>query len=217
MNLENLLNADKTVASKGYTLFWDTETTGKPLYGQPSELPEQPHLVQLAAVMCDEISGQIMQSIDVIIRPNGWTIPDEVTKIHGITTEYAANVGVPEEMSVMMFMELWFRCDKRVAHNEKFDARIMRIALKRYKFDEKIIDAWKEGQSECTMLASTDVLKLPKEKGGGYKWPSLSEAYEYFTGQPLQNAHSAMADVMGCIAVYNSLIKRKNFSPKLDS
>src|SRR3546814_8588471 len=35
-----------------------------------------------------------------------------------------------------------------------------------------------------------------------HKNPNLGEAYEFFTGEKLQNAHSAMADVLGCIAVY---------------
>ena len=35
-------------------LFYDTETTGLPLWSQPSEHPDQPRVVQLAALLCDE-------------------------------------------------------------------------------------------------------------------------------------------------------------------
>lgn len=34
-------------------LFFDTETTGLPLFEQPSEDPRQPHIVQLAACLVD--------------------------------------------------------------------------------------------------------------------------------------------------------------------
>ncbi|MNW03584.1 hypothetical protein D3C71_1995390 [compost metagenome] len=35
-----------------------------------------------------------------------------------------------------------------------------------------------------------------------YKTANLGEAVQYFTGKPLVNAHSAMADVRGCMDVY---------------
>ena len=35
-----------------------------------------------------------------------------------------------------------------------------------------------------------------------HKSANLGEAYEHFTGKKLENAHSAIADVQACIAVY---------------
>lgn len=69
-------------------LFYDSETTGLPLFDQPSEDPRQPHLVQLAAILCDE-DGKTKASINLIIKPNGWVIGDEVAAIHGITQDVA--------------------------------------------------------------------------------------------------------------------------------
>ena len=34
-------------------LFYDTETTGLPLYDQPSDDPRQPHIVQVGAILVD--------------------------------------------------------------------------------------------------------------------------------------------------------------------
>lgn len=34
-------------------IVYDTETTGLPLFSQPSEDPRQPHIVQLAAIVVD--------------------------------------------------------------------------------------------------------------------------------------------------------------------
>ena len=58
-------------------LFFDTETTGLPLFKEPSEHPDQPHLVQLAASLVDLDTRAVLSSIDVIVKPDGWTIPDE--------------------------------------------------------------------------------------------------------------------------------------------
>lgn len=87
-------------------LFYDTETTGLPLFKEPSEHPDQPHIVQLAAILVDLDTRREIASMDVIVRPDGWTIPDDVAAIHGITTGHAMQVGVPEKLAVRMFMSL---------------------------------------------------------------------------------------------------------------
>ena len=52
-------------------LFYDTETTGLPDWKVPSDDPCQPHLVQLAAVLCNADTREIISTIDVVIRA-GW-------------------------------------------------------------------------------------------------------------------------------------------------
>lgn len=190
-------------------LAYDTETTGLPDFRAPSSSEHQPHIVQLAAILVDMDTRTTVQSMDVIIQPDGWTIPEEVSRVHGITTEHAQSVGVPEAMALDMFMSLWSG-RPRVAHNESFDARILRIALKRFR-DDEAADAWKEGKAECTARMSTPLCALPpteKMLAAGrrhYKTPNLTEAYRHFTGRELENAHSAMADVRACLAVYFSI------------
>ncbi|MES1993166.1 MAG: 3'-5' exonuclease [Pseudomonadota bacterium] len=190
-------------------LFYDTETTGLPLFKEPSEDPRQPHLVQLAATLVDLDTRKTIASLDVICRPSGWTIPEEIAVIHGITTERARDVGVSESLAVELFLELWTNCAVRVAHNEPFDARIVRIALKRH--NGKIgrdPDQWKAAPAECTQRLATPILKLPptaKMLAAGFnkhKSANLAEAYKFFTGTDLQDAHSALADVQACMAVY---------------
>lgn len=188
-------------------LAYDTETSGLPLFDQPSEDPRQPHIVQLAACLVDLDTRHTLASIDVIIRPEGWVIPDDVAAVHGITTERAQDLGVSESMALGMLLELWADGRPRVAHNESFDARIVRIALMRYE-DGPLADRWKAGRAHCTQALSTQVLKLPptqKMLAAGrrhHKSANLSEAYKHFTGRDLENAHSAMADVQACISVY---------------
>lgn len=177
---------------------YDTETTGIPDWKIPSDDPSQPHLVQLAGILADTDSRQIISSVDLIIRPDGWEIPDEVAEIHGITTEKAMEVGVREVEAFEIFMTLWGG-RMRIAHNRTFDQRIMRIAAKRYG-DDRLIERWADKESHlCSMMGS----KAPM---GVTKWPKLSEAYEHFTGKPLENAHSAMADARACLDVYFGIL-----------
>lgn len=192
--------------SNNLAVVYDTETTGLPLFKEPSEHPDQPHIVQLGACLVDLDTRKTLATIDVICKPDGWTIPDEVAAIHGITTEMAADLGVPESLAVEMLLELVGN-RLRIAHNEQFDARIVRIACMRH-FEPTQADAWKEGPSKCTQILATPIMKLPpteKMRAAGFnkfKSANLREAVQHFTGRPLENAHSALADVHGCMAVY---------------
>lgn len=189
-------------------LFYDTETTGLPDFKQPSEAPHQPHVTQFGARLVDLDTREIHGTLDVIVRPQGWTIPDDIAAIHGITTEKALAVGVPEPLALRMLLDMWECSEVRIGHNESFDARIVRIAQHRYGLAESELVAWKGGTAQCTQIASTPILKLtPTEKmlKAGFnknKSANLGEAFEFFTGRPLQGAHSALIDVDACMAVW---------------
>ena len=187
-------------------IVFDTETTGLPDWKSPSGAENQPHIVQLAAHLVDADKFKILQTMDVIVKPDGWVIPDVVTEIHGISTEYASDIGVPEEVALDLFLELWRKSNTRVAHNVRFDNRIIRIATKRYCGDE-LIDQCYNGDYECTGLLSTQIMKMEPKNRVGFKMPKLSEAYKHFTGIKLQNAHTAIADTNACLAIYSAIQK----------
>lgn len=182
-------------------LVYDTETTGIPDWKVPSDSPHQPHIVQLAAALVDMRDRSTRASINLIVRPDGWDIPAEVSEIHGFTNETATLYGVTEKTAVRALLELWgMQRDTgtapvtRVAFNETFDARIIRIALKRY-FGEDTAASWKEGPAECAMRMAKSVMEVGQ-------YPKLSEAYQSLTGIGLDDAHDAMIDVQACLSVY---------------
>ena len=188
---------------------YDTETTGIPLFDQPSDDPRQPHIVEVAAGLFDRETGARFGEYHAIVRPDGWTIPDEVAAIHGITTERALAEGKPEAEVLGVLAAMWDGEDiaARVAHNESFDARIIRIAYKRF-LGEAAADRWKAGKAECTARLSTPILALPPTarmkvaKAFKHKTPTLAEAYRHFFGEDLVGAHGALADMRACARVY---------------
>lgn len=195
-------------------LAYDTETTGLPLFSEPSEDPRQPHIVQIGAALVDLDTFAEIASLDVIVRPDGWTVPDDVAAIHGITTDRAMDVGVPARVVFDLFLELWGRATVRIGHNEGFDARLVRIALLRHRDNDpeaEINARWKAGIAQCTQALSTPILKLPptaKMIAAGrrhHKSANLGEAFQFFTGKPLEGAHNAMVDVRACMAVYRAI------------
>jgi DNA polymerase III subunit epsilon len=170
----------------------DCETNGIPDWKMPSDSEHQPHLVQLAAHLVEVESRKVVQTIDLIIKPEDWVITQETIDIHGITNEHAMEVGIPEKQALEILLAL---CAgrKRVAFNTTYDNRIIRIATKRY-CSEEVINAWHQGEYECAMIASRKIM--------GGKQPTLAEAYKHFTGKEIQNAHTAIGDVNACMEVY---------------
>lgn len=189
------MSADKHI------LFYDFETTGIPLWNDPSGSDDQPHAVQLAAKLVNFKTRKAVQTIDLIAKPDGWSISPELTEIHGITNEYAAQFGVPEKLLFESLFALAQAADLRVAHSEPFDARIQRIGMKRFMNDELLLEEWKSGNRACTMRDSKkDVNAL--NKAGKLKNPTLAEAYFHYTQMTLSGAHTAMVDVEACETIY---------------
>lgn len=196
-------------------LFYDTETTGLPDFKARSDDPCQPRVTQLCAELCDDQTGEVLAGLNTLIGPDGWTIPEELEKLTGITTAKCDTFGLPMDMVLPLFIDMWTKADGRVGHNESFDMRMIRIELFRHKaYGEKFADHWKAGTAFCTMQKAKPIMNLPPSEKmvasgmKGPKSPNLAEAYLHFTGQPLENAHNAAVDVMACKAVYFALKNR---------
>ncbi|KJU81020.1 DNA polymerase III [Ectopseudomonas oleovorans] len=179
------------------TNVFDFETTGIPDWKQPSEAGHQPHIVEVAALLCDA-TGNIIDRYQAIVRPDGWEISPDMTAIHGISQEQAMDEGIPEAEALDGFLAIHARAAIRVAHNATFDDRIARIAISRYHSKE-LADSFKESTEKyCTCQKS-------REPVGLKKLPTLAEAYKHFTGEDLVEAHRAMPDALACARVYFAL------------
>lgn len=195
------------------------ETSGMVLWGERSTDPRQPHIVEAAAALIDTETRKTVSSLHLIACPAGWQIPKEVVAIHGITTERAKALGLPERIIIEALLGLWAKADIRIAHNESFDARIARIAIKRY-IDEDTADYWKAGKAECTARLAGPIMALaPTERmlatgRTHYKTPNLIEAYKHFCGKVLKNAHSAAVDVKACRDVWFAIKRQAETHPQ---
>ena len=186
--------------------FFDSETTGIPNWKVPSENEEQPHLTQLGAILVDMDTKKEISSLDVVLKPNGWTIPDEVVALNGLTTDYCAEVGVPEDEAVRAFLMLGANI-KRYAYNTTFDNRIIRIATKRY-FPEKVQDDWKAGEYECAMMAA--------KKDMGVRSVKLGDAYEHYFGERFKGAHDALSDTRAALRIWFAIQDAQESQSVLD-
>lgn len=206
--------------------FYDTETSGLPDFKVPSEMPHQPHIVDIAVILYDAEQDQIIDQFEAMVKPDGWVIPDDVAAIHGITTAIALAEGTSSEQKALWdALSLMDAADTRCGHNESFDQRIMRIALMRYGFGDGVewdsltsdqkraaADEFKNRAAICTMKLATPICAIPATpamvRTGKGKWkknPNLQEAHEHFLGEKFEGAHRAMTDAQACLRIYRAM------------
>ncbi len=182
-------------------LIFDTETTGVPrLYDAPvSDTENWPRVVQIAWRNCDA-HGRKKVSKSYIIRPEGFTIPKEAKRIHGISTSQAKRVGIPIDEVLNEFAEALSESSVVVAHNLQFDLNI--ISAEFYRIGVR--RPFHKQTQVCTMKDSTEHCELPG-RFGSYKWPKLPELYFKLFGKSVLETHDAGADVKTCAKCFFEL------------
>lgn len=171
-------------------LFFDTETTGLPRNWKApaTDVNNWPRMIQIGWILCDE-EGTRIETDGFIIKPEGFKIPKDAAKVHGISTEKAIAEGIELVDVLVKFNELIDRSEFIVAHNISFDEKIIGAEYVRKKihtnFDKK--------KKICTMNAATDFCKIPGKYG--YKWPKLSELHITLFGMDFTEAHDASVDI----------------------
>lgn len=183
-------------------LFFDTETTGLPLsWNAPiSDLNNWPRMVQIAWTKHNEDGKQITKK-EYIIKPEGFFIPHEAAKVHGISTETANEKGISLESALNEFLNDLEDVEYLVAHNIDFDEKIVGAELIRKNLPNKIPNIKKI----CTMKSSIDFCQIPgKDK---YKYPKLQELHFKLFNKNFENAHDALVDVKACSKCFFELKK----------
>lgn len=179
-------------------LVFDTETDKLADFKLPPTSPAQPHIVQLAAVLFDAEQQRTVSTLSALIKPAGWVIPASVEAIHKISTGQATAFGQPLGAVMPYFVELVRSADVICAHNAPFDLLVIQAECARLGWDTSWLTSKKVFD---TMLACIDVVRIPR-RGGGFKWPTLSECWKHFFGGELQGAHDALTDVNACADIY---------------
>jgi DNA polymerase III epsilon subunit-like protein len=189
-----------------YYIFIDTETTGLPRFrdiSAPNQEGNWPDIVSVAWSLY-EPNGTFVKSQYSIVKPDGWTIPADSTKIHGITTEKALEEGRPLRDVLDELKEDLGKSEVIIAHHLEFDKNVLFNAFK-WRLNYNPWHLWPEKEI-CTMLKSTDELKLPPKypkRSHPYKPPNLTELYRAtFNGREPTGQHNSMKDVEILCEIY---------------
>ncbi len=184
-------------------LFFDTETTGLPKSWKApvTDLGNWPHIVQIAWAIFDQ-AGEKVGFHDHLIKPEGFTIPESATAIHGISTERALKEGLPMAEVLKEFSAAVGDATRLVAHNFDFDEKMVRVELLRQGMPE----VFGKIPKICTMKSSTAYCKIPGPYGD--KWPKLSELHIKLFEVDFEDQHNAASDVLCCAKCFFELRRR---------
>ncbi len=203
VKLNKMNNQLSSLFKHPYYLFFDTETTGVPRnYNAPaSNTRNWPRLVQLGWIVSDE-EGNVLSQGNEIVKPEGFVIPADAARVHGITTERAQREGKPLREVIEAFLKDAEQTKCIVGHNISFDQKVVGAELYRLGIPDTISTV----KSLCTMQAGKDYCKIPGYYG--YKWPKLQELHNKLFGCNFEDAHDAMADITATKKCFFEMRKR---------
>ncbi|YCJ93077.1 MAG: DNA polymerase III subunit alpha [Candidatus Karelsulcia muelleri] len=193
-------------------IIFDTETTGLPKnYNAP--IINWPRLVRLSWCLYDE-NLKLIELKDYIIKPEGFEIPFNSTKIHGISTEEALEKGYKINFVLEKFKIRIKNYKFLIGHNIYFDLKVLCAEFIRLNkihdlYKKKIIDTKEKSINFCAI----------KRGKGKLKWPTLTELYKKLFNDTFI-AHDSKSDVLATSKCFFELLRigiisLKNVNKKL--
>jgi DNA polymerase III epsilon subunit-like protein len=198
-------------------IVFDTETTGLPKTKvlTPGLLNLWPYVVQLSYLIYDIDEKELIKIRDFIIKiPYDIKIPQEASKIHGITNDISYSQGINIENIIEEFMDDLNQCDYIIGHNIEFDINMIKAELMRlnliisknmnlyYNYVEFLTTCKKY---YCTMQESIDLcaIKQINKQGKEYiKYPKLIELHKKLFDTSPNGLHNSLNDILICLRCF---------------
>lgn len=189
-------------------LVFDTETTGLPRnFKAPlTDSDNWPRAVQIAWQL-HAADGALIEAQNFVIKPDGFDIPFNAAKIHGITNRVAEERGIPLPEAIAAFSAALQKAEFTVGHNIQFDHNILGAEYLRLGEENPLA----QFPALDTSHETTNFCKIPGGRGGQFKYPKLEELYEIIFGEKFAEAHNAAADVEATARAFLELVRKRVF------
>ena len=207
-------------------IVFDTETTG--LFNRKWNIEKDndkfPYIVQLSWICYDSYNNKIISIHDHIIKlKEGIKIPEESSKIHGITDAISKLRGEDIKTVILEFKRDLMSSDIVVGHNLNYDKVMISVELVRNGM-VNCMKRLRKKELYCTMQHSKEICQIYKQgKYGPYlKFPSLIELHEYLFNDTPKNLHNSLIDVIITLRCFcklycnKDLITNKSFKLNYD-
>ena len=170
-------------ARRGRVVAFDTETTGCSRWAE---------ICQIAAV--EYVCGERSRTLKLYICPTCEMNPF-AEGVHGLSMDFLAAHGISPEEAMRQFFEFVGNDALLVAHNAKFDLRMVRQECE--KFD---LDFDPEGLETC------DTLALARFRRPDLDCHALGHLI-HVLGLDAENSHDALDDAYACAGVFFTMLK----------
>ncbi|WP_299835404.1 DNA polymerase III subunit alpha [uncultured Tenacibaculum sp.] len=190
-------------------LIFDTETTGLPKsWNAPiTDTDNWPRAIQIAWQLHDEM-GRLIEHNDFLIKADGFNIPFDAERIHGISTELANEQGIGLAEGLELFNEALKKTKFVVGQNVGFDVNIMGCEFHRLGVENNLTEL--PVLDTCTELTAS-MCQIPGGRGGKFKLPTLTELHQHLFGVGFNEAHNATADVEATTRCFLELLRLKHY------
>ncbi len=194
-------------------IVFDTETTGLPKrFNAPvSDVDNWPRCVQIAWQL-HSADGTLIRRQDFLIKPQGFDIPFDSEKIHGISTELALEEGVELNKGLDFFSQDLAHAQYVVGQNIGFDLNI--VGCEFFRLGKTDIFEPYQVLDTCTEVTA-QLCQISGGRGGRYKLPTLTELHNFLFQSDFDQAHNATADVVATARCFFELLRRGYFKEEL--
>ncbi len=191
-------------------LIFDTETTGLPKsWNAPiTDTDNWPRCIQIAWQLHDAL-GNVIEHNDFLIQPDGFNIPYDAERIHGISTDLAEEQGIQLKDGLALFNEALGKATFIVGQNVGFDINIMGCEFHRLGVENNLTKL--PLLDTCTEKTAL-MCQIPGGRGGKFKLPTLTELHNHLFGTGFGEAHNATADVEATTRCFLELIRLREFT-----
>ena len=183
-------------------LFFDTSAAGKVKNwkADPTDVFNWPRLIHLAWQMYDD-ERKLVSFGNRIIKPKGFVISSDVSRLCGVTMAQAEEEGQAVEDVLNEFNTEIGKADMIISFNLNFNMNILLCEYHRSKIRTNL----DVSNSYCLMQESTYFCKLPA-RYGGYKWPTLTQLYAKIFQVRLEGLNQADTDVIASASCFYRLV-----------
>lgn len=176
--------------------YFDVETTGLHKPGKSLTDPSQPHVMQLGAVLVSR-NWEEVSSMQVLIKPEGWTSETGATNVHNISMRQCELYGVRIHAALAMFIDMVRAATELLAYALPFDTRLIDIELARLGANPI---EWKRGG-----LTRTCVMQECGQRFNNGKAMKLTAAYKRATGKEFDQLHRGLSDARAAVEIMRAI------------
>lgn len=191
-------------------LIFDTETTGLPKnFKAPiTDTDNWPRCIQIAWQIHDDF-GNLVDAQSYLVRPDGFDIPYDSERIHGISTQLAEKLGHDLSVVLAAFNAALAKTKFVVGQNIDFDLNIMGCEFHRLGIETPLMAL--PALDTCTEKTA-HLCQITGGRGGKFKLPTLSELHYFLFKENFADAHNATADVEATARCFMELVRREFFT-----